>query len=675
MSANIEASLRLEIAQYQAAMAKARGDISKLKEHAKREGAGLGQNLFKGIAAFTAGGTLLAGMAGLVRRGAEFNQTIGDSETAVANVLRQFKGLSVEAARGEAAKAMKAMVDLEPQTAASLTGLVDGFLATLGSSQAVGIDVQQNIKLVGMFANALANAKIPAEQLAQEMRSIMTGNIGADSTLAKTLNITNADITKAREAGKLYEFLNNKIGVLGEAGDTAGVSLSTLNSSLDKAAGSLTKGVFDQGIEGAKGLAVVLDENADTFERIGMAGAQMVSWLVEAVDMGKQVADVFAGIAFAMNGSTKDFQKLNVIDPRLLEKARSAGMGDIADQVEAGRVTNRGAFAEQALAQQEADNNKGSSIPGPVKPSGLPSGALSSEPEVDKKAAAKALKDAEQARTDLMREQQQLAQMQMDEYLGILPPNLKLLEVQREILRIKDDVENLPMHELDKLKLQQELVKWNNAERDAKRDIADETKRASDEQKAAAETSASQSGALSSFEAEMALIDAKLAKDKDLTAELEKQAEIQRLQNQLMSEAGLSQDQALAKASERYDKEQQLKNQLNQAKENSRYDAEGRRADGRKQIKGYSAENQGDATDARARAEERNQASAAKRQAAYDRGFGLDEQTRKNAQSVAGGAMQNKAQDNAAPKSDNSSLMSLVQQIAENVARMPELMS
>ena len=49
MSANIEASLRLEIAQYQQSMAKARGEISKLKEHAKTESAGLGKNLFGGL--------------------------------------------------------------------------------------------------------------------------------------------------------------------------------------------------------------------------------------------------------------------------------------------------------------------------------------------------------------------------------------------------------------------------------------------------------------------------------------------------------------------------------------------------------------------------------------------------------------------------------------------------
>lgn len=46
MSASIEASLRLEIAQYQEALAKARGEAKKFKDQLKQEGSGLGKNLF-----------------------------------------------------------------------------------------------------------------------------------------------------------------------------------------------------------------------------------------------------------------------------------------------------------------------------------------------------------------------------------------------------------------------------------------------------------------------------------------------------------------------------------------------------------------------------------------------------------------------------------------------------
>jgi hypothetical protein len=46
MSASLEASLRLEIAQYQAALAKAKGDAARFKDSIKKTGSGLGNDLF-----------------------------------------------------------------------------------------------------------------------------------------------------------------------------------------------------------------------------------------------------------------------------------------------------------------------------------------------------------------------------------------------------------------------------------------------------------------------------------------------------------------------------------------------------------------------------------------------------------------------------------------------------
>lgn len=65
MSASIEASLRLEIAQYQASLAKAQGDFKSFKERITREGAGLGRAAFGGMqnSAGKGGKSNLGGMA------------------------------------------------------------------------------------------------------------------------------------------------------------------------------------------------------------------------------------------------------------------------------------------------------------------------------------------------------------------------------------------------------------------------------------------------------------------------------------------------------------------------------------------------------------------------------------------------------------------------------------
>lgn len=265
---------------------------------------------------------------GFLKRGLDFNRTMNDSEAAIAKVLAQFQGLNDEAAKGEAAKAMAQLVALEPKAAGTLNTLVDGFLATLAASQSAGISVAQNIDLVGRFANALANANIPTEQLAQEMRSILTANIGADSTLAKVLGITTETARAALESGRMYDFLVQKIGKLGEAGDTAAVAFSSLESALDKAAGALAAPLFEQVLAGAKDFTVVVEDLTPQLERLGGGIGQLVVWAKDAAaaftDFGTAIG-VTAATYVAMFRDGLDFDtalERSLENLRQLEQAR-----------------------------------------------------------------------------------------------------------------------------------------------------------------------------------------------------------------------------------------------------------------------------------------------------------------------------------------------------------------
>lgn len=649
MSASLEASLRLDIAQFQAQLAKSRAEAKKFKDQLQ-SGGGFGKS-FSGASSAIAGIAGAAGLGMLVRRGMEFNQIIGDSEIAISQVLRQFKGLSTEAAKQEAAKAMQAMVDLEPESAATLTGLVDGFLATLGSSQAVGIDVAQNIELVGKFANALANAKIPAEQLSQEMRSILTGNIGADSTLAKTLNISNADIEKAREAGKLYEFLVNKIGILGEAGDTAGVAFSTLNSALDKAAGALTKGLFEESVNGAKSLAVVLGENADTFEMMGQGAATLVSWLVKAAEVGKGIGQTLGGIAFAMNGDGKD-----TVDPKLMANLRKRGMNAEANSIQDGMVGDRGTFAYKGMAmdqvEREANRNAGAASRGAAT-----GAAVTGSGAPDKKALLEAQKEINR----LQEQEAALADKRFQDYLSILPPNLQLIEIKREMLRLEQDKAALigPGLDEERIKLETDLLNLGKARRDAERDLVAEKDRAAEKDKEANEKAGQQAYALALFEQEMEIINAKIAGNKELTAELQRHAAIQELMNQLLESTNLSEQEAVEKATQMVDLKKDLESQTSKKDD---------------KIKGYSRERQGGADEARQRAEDRVNAARDKRDQAVEDAFGgLTPKDQAQQNPLAAQAQRNAAaQDPARGGAENST--QIAQQILGVIQQMLPLM-
>jgi hypothetical protein len=253
----------------------------------------------------------VGGMTLLLRRGFDFNKTMGDSESAIAKVLSQFQGLNDEAAKQEAGKAMQQLIELEPQAAGSLSDLVQGFMATLAASQSAGLSVAENIDLVGRFANALANAAIPTEQLAQEMRSIVTGNIGADSSLAKVLSITNDMVESAKESGTLYEFLTNKIGKLGEAGDTAAVTFSTLSSAVDSATGAFTKGLFEEAIGSAKDLTAAVNENKNTFIALGKAVGDVAGGVSKGIKVMAENASAMIDVMAALKLKTETGSSFN----------------------------------------------------------------------------------------------------------------------------------------------------------------------------------------------------------------------------------------------------------------------------------------------------------------------------------------------------------------------------
>jgi len=239
-----------------------------------------------------------------IQRGFDFNRTLSDSSVGIANVIRRFDGLNKTAAKNEAAKALQRIIELEPVTAGGLQDLVSGFMGTLAASKGVGLSTMQNIDLVAKFANALANAGLPLDQIRQEFRSIVTSTITKDSQIAKILGITNEDINALRGNGDaLFAFLNAKLGEFGEAGDSATVTLSSLASAVDKALGSATQSLFDLAIRAAKDFTEQLKDPAyitrmqEAGESVGKTAAELGRLLSIAVDLAPEVLQIAAVLA------------------------------------------------------------------------------------------------------------------------------------------------------------------------------------------------------------------------------------------------------------------------------------------------------------------------------------------------------------------------------------------
>lgn len=308
------------------------------------------------------GGRLVNGVAqlqglftGIVDRGYEFNKTMAQSEGGIANVLAKFMKLDQQAAKQEAAKAMAAIMEWEPKAAGSLQDLTLGFMSTVGAGQAAGITVAQNVELVGKFANALAALGMDASQLTQELRAIFTGNITSDAQLAKTLQITPEAVRSAKEAGTFYDYLNKQLGSLGDTANGPSVALSSLQSAIDKAAGALTKPLFEEVIQGAEQLTKVLDDPAIKagLEEAGVSIASLVKAGVQLSVWAVQNAPMLLGVAEAALkiGSAIAAIKLTELLAGLVLKAARWGQATI--MIEA----NTAALGRNAIAQRAAQGS------------------------------------------------------------------------------------------------------------------------------------------------------------------------------------------------------------------------------------------------------------------------------------------------------------------------------
>lgn len=242
-----------------------------------------------------------------VGRGFTFNRTLDDSSVGISNVIRRFDSLNKTAAKNEAAKALQRIIELEPITAGGLQDLVGGFMGTLAAAKGVGLQTMQNVELVAKFANAIANAGLPLDQIRQEFRSILTSTITKDSQIAKILGITNADMNKIRGDGDaIVKYLNDKLGEFGEAGDSATVTFSSLASAVDKALGGATQQLFELAIRAAKEFTVLLQDPAyvarmqEAGVSIGQTAGEVAKLLAIAVQIAPEAARIAAVVARIM---------------------------------------------------------------------------------------------------------------------------------------------------------------------------------------------------------------------------------------------------------------------------------------------------------------------------------------------------------------------------------------
>jgi hypothetical protein len=224
-------------------------------------------------AAATAAGFLSLRAAGnvlkdLTDKGVKFNQTLQDARLGVAAILRQFNPTAFKSLTEAMATSGAAIEELKKkavESPASFRQLVQGFQGIAGAATSAGVSLRNQVDLVVLMSQALAGLGIRPEQLLQESRALITGNINEDAMAARILGIKKSDIELAKEQGRVYEFLREKLSAFAEAGAYASTTftgaVSNLGDIVEQKLGEITIPIFEALREGALALTAAIKDS------------------------------------------------------------------------------------------------------------------------------------------------------------------------------------------------------------------------------------------------------------------------------------------------------------------------------------------------------------------------------------------------------------------------------
>lgn len=170
-----------------------------------------------------------------VEVGVKFNAVLEDAKLGVAAVLKQFnpQGYKTMAdAIVTAADAIELLKKKAVEAPGSFQELVTSFQSVAGAATSAKISLRDQVDLVVLMSQTIAGLGIRPEQLIQESRALITGNINQHALAAKIMGITRAQVMQARESGTLFEFLSERLSSFGEAGKLAMQNFSVALSNL-----------------------------------------------------------------------------------------------------------------------------------------------------------------------------------------------------------------------------------------------------------------------------------------------------------------------------------------------------------------------------------------------------------------------------------------------------------
>jgi hypothetical protein len=217
--------------------------------------------LFRTMVAYAAVRAIFTGISRAIRGAINFSKELEDSTLGVQAVLTSVariatptgiaSGMEALTAAGGIAREQLAQLRAEGlRTSATFLQLAQTFQVAVGPGLRAGLDLGFVREFTVSISQAAAAIGLAQDQLNEEIRSILTGNISQRRTrIAAVLGISNEDIKNAKSLGTLTEFLTKKFDAFKFSGEAALKNFSQVIANLQEAVeivgGEGTQALFD----------------------------------------------------------------------------------------------------------------------------------------------------------------------------------------------------------------------------------------------------------------------------------------------------------------------------------------------------------------------------------------------------------------------------------------------
>lgn len=252
-----------------------------------------------------------------VAEGIKFNALMQSSQIAIAGGFKSMdSSLTFAEAKGQGGEALDYLTQKSKEMGLDLESVVETFKVNVPTMFQAGIHDAQKMADTIILLNQVARSKgIDGFQAQRDIIDLLNGQ-GERTILGKELKaqgVTNEALEKAKEEGKLAEFLAEKFAAVAEAGKAAANTyegaLNTLKTTWHQVLGDLSQPVFEELQQAYKDLAAELDspEGKMGLKTLGIeikdlveTGVSLTEWAIKNADTLRMIGDAAGLVALTM---------------------------------------------------------------------------------------------------------------------------------------------------------------------------------------------------------------------------------------------------------------------------------------------------------------------------------------------------------------------------------------